>query len=82
MLPGRLEIESHGRVVGEGGQSAVGGVEDSFQTLSYLPNLSLLVVRKSRINVNVRVGIGDRADGFGSVVVGPFDEILLRQAAF
>ena len=43
MLPPGLEVQKDGRVVGEGGQAAFGGVVNSFELFAYSAKLGDLI---------------------------------------
>ncbi len=64
-------------MIRESGQGALGGVEDRLELFINRLNLFLLFGREGRINVDVEVRVGDGADGFGGVVLGPLIQILL-----
>ncbi len=48
------------------------GVENPLKTLIDRPNLCLFLCRYCRVNIDVKVRVGDGADGFRGVVIGPF----------
>jgi hypothetical protein len=81
VLPARFKIESDWGMICESGQGALGGVEDGLELGVDPLELGLLFGREGRVDVDVRVGVRDGADGFRSVVGGPFIQVLLRQAA-
>ncbi len=82
MLPARFKIESDWGVIRESGQGALGCVEDGLEMGVDPLELCLLFGREGRVDVDVQMGVRDGADGFGSVVGGPFIQVLLRQTAF
>jgi hypothetical protein len=58
-----------GGVISEG---SMRGVENPLKTLIDRPNLCLFLCRYCRVNIDVKVRVGDGADGFRGVVIGPF----------
>jgi hypothetical protein len=51
VFPPGLEVESDGRVVGEGGQAAFGGIVNSFELFAYSAKLGGLI-RGEAVKIN------------------------------